>query len=400
MTARRRPLRRAAARPRPRRRGARPVRADWHRVGGRLRRCCSTSCRAPSATTSSTSCARPRRHPRPLAPVDRPNRPVRWLAGLPPAGQPSNRYGKIGHGRRPRRRPADGAPSTPAVLPDRRSARPEPGLRRLRGHPRDHRGQPATAPGVWPRAPRRLGLRVVRRRPRRRRRILRRGGRPAVLRPTTPSSPTGTWHRRRPPRGARDGRGDPAVVDGSWAVVAEGCAGADPLDEALVETWMGHRNDVSALERLISGGLVVDTMEISGRGRPCPRSTSRPSPPSGASRALAASAHQSHAVPRRRLPLLHLRRQARPEAKDDFLPGRGTPGPGRCPGPRRSLSHHHGSASTGPGSSKEALGEGLRRARRPTQGALGPERHPQPRQAGPALALRVRPGLVSGTIRR
>ena len=57
--------------------------------------------------------------------------------------------------------------------------------------------------------------------------------------------------------------GDATMVDAGMAVVAEECAAADVLDDALVEQWFGHRNEVSALEALISKGYVVDTMEIS-----------------------------------------------------------------------------------------------------------------------------------------
>lgn len=60
--------------------------------------------------------------------------------------------------------------------------------------------------------------------------------------------------------------GDPEVVRAAEAITAAECTGgaipASPLDEALVEHWLGHRNDVSALEALISRGYVVDTMEL------------------------------------------------------------------------------------------------------------------------------------------
>ncbi|NLE18706.1 MAG: FAD-binding oxidoreductase, partial [Propioniciclava sp.] len=60
--------------------------------------------------------------------------------------------------------------------------------------------------------------------------------------------------------------GDGAIVDATMGIVDEeaGAVGAERLDDALVGQWVSHRNDVSALERLITGGLVVDTMEISG----------------------------------------------------------------------------------------------------------------------------------------
>lgn len=57
--------------------------------------------------------------------------------------------------------------------------------------------------------------------------------------------------------------GDQVMVDAAAQVVAEECAAAEPLDDSLVEQWFGHRNDVAALEALITKGFVVDTMEIS-----------------------------------------------------------------------------------------------------------------------------------------
>ncbi len=56
--------------------------------------------------------------------------------------------------------------------------------------------------------------------------------------------------------------GDPVVVDAGMVVVDQACAGADRLDDALVEQWFGHRNNVDALEALVSKGYVVDTMEV------------------------------------------------------------------------------------------------------------------------------------------
>src|SRR4029079_8749473 len=52
------------------------------------------------------------------------------------------------------------------------------------------------------------------------------------------------------------------LVDATMAIVTEVCAEAEPLDTGLVQQWLGHRNDVSALEGLTHKGFVVDTMEI------------------------------------------------------------------------------------------------------------------------------------------
>jgi alkyldihydroxyacetonephosphate synthase len=97
------------------------------------------------------------------------------------------------------------------------------------------------------------------------RRILRRGGTPAVLRLYDgPESARGH---------GGDGtqcvlivldEGDPALIDAGMSIVAEECsaAGGTPGDLALVEKWMHHRNDTSALQALTRKGFVVDTMEI------------------------------------------------------------------------------------------------------------------------------------------
>jgi alkyldihydroxyacetonephosphate synthase len=56
--------------------------------------------------------------------------------------------------------------------------------------------------------------------------------------------------------------GDSAIADAVIGVVDDECADAEHLDDGLVATWWGHRNDVSALESLTNNGFGVDTMEI------------------------------------------------------------------------------------------------------------------------------------------
>ncbi|MBM3828255.1 MAG: FAD-binding oxidoreductase [Actinobacteria bacterium] len=98
------------------------------------------------------------------------------------------------------------------------------------------------------------------------RRILRRGGTPAVLR---------LYDAAESKRGqSGDGavcvllvldEGDRASVDASMSIVDEECLatpGCAPGDVDLVERWMHHRNDTSALQALTRKGFVVDTMEI------------------------------------------------------------------------------------------------------------------------------------------
>ncbi|MFM2072174.1 MAG: hypothetical protein RLZZ623_2437 [Actinomycetota bacterium] len=95
------------------------------------------------------------------------------------------------------------------------------------------------------------------------RRILRRGATPAVLR---------LYDAVESKRGQEgDGtqcmllvldEGDQLLTDATMAVVADECAGAVELGDALVEKWMHHRNDTSALQALTRKGFVVDTLEI------------------------------------------------------------------------------------------------------------------------------------------
>jgi len=60
--------------------------------------------------------------------------------------------------------------------------------------------------------------------------------------------------------------GDTEVVRAAETITHQECTGGavsgTPIDDGLVEKWLGHRNDVSSLEALISRGYVVDTMEL------------------------------------------------------------------------------------------------------------------------------------------
>ena len=95
------------------------------------------------------------------------------------------------------------------------------------------------------------------------RRILRRGATPAVLR---------LYDAVESQRGqGGDGsycvllvldEGDELLVAATMQVVALECAAATVLPTELVEKWMHHRNDASALQALTRKGFVVDTLEI------------------------------------------------------------------------------------------------------------------------------------------
>src|SRR4029077_13398376 len=56
--------------------------------------------------------------------------------------------------------------------------------------------------------------------------------------------------------------GDIGLVEATFGVVEDECAGATPASEELVEKGLIHRNDTNALQALTRKGFVVDTMEI------------------------------------------------------------------------------------------------------------------------------------------
>ena len=115
------------------------------------------------------------------------------------------------------------------------------------------------------------------------RRILRRGATPAVLRLYDATETARSFDLADTNALIVLDEGDPGLVAATMAVVDAECRGADPLDVGLVERWLGHRNDVSALAPLWRAGIVVDTVEIAGPvGGRCPACTARCSTPSTA----------------------------------------------------------------------------------------------------------------------
>jgi alkyldihydroxyacetonephosphate synthase len=99
------------------------------------------------------------------------------------------------------------------------------------------------------------------------RNILREGATPAVLR-------LYDKHETKHTYGIDGGallvvldEGNAAVVDAVMHVVNEACThqGAVPADIDLVKQWLGHRNEVSALESVVRHDIVVDTIEVAAR---------------------------------------------------------------------------------------------------------------------------------------
>ena len=130
------------------------------------------------------------------------------------------------------------------------------------------------------------------------RRTIRRGATPCVLRLYDAVEADRTYHTGGDVHLllVRD-EGDEAIVDTTMRIVDEEAdrAGASAHDVAAVDHWMEKRNDVAALEALISRGYVVDTMEVAGSWAQLPEIYDAAIEALlGVEGTIAASAHQSH----------------------------------------------------------------------------------------------------------
>jgi alkyldihydroxyacetonephosphate synthase len=130
------------------------------------------------------------------------------------------------------------------------------------------------------------------------RRILRRGATPAVLRLYDATESGRSFDRGETNVLIVLDEADPVLVGATFALVDDECRGADRLDDDLVDRWLAHRNDVSALAPLWRAGVVVDTVEVAGRWAVLPglyRAVLDAL--GGVEGTLVASSHQSHAYP-------------------------------------------------------------------------------------------------------
>ena len=278
-----------------------------------------------------------------------------------------------------------------------RRPRPHPALPRLGGHARRHHEGVAARPtrcrppsggrrGRSPRSPtasRPAG------------RCCAAGRRPPCCGCTTPSSrPVATAATACAARCSCSTRASRRSSTPRWRSSPTPAPPPSRRADELVDAWLEHRNDTSALQALTRKGFVVDTMEIaapwSRLGRPVRRRARRPDGrPPRACRQLPPLAQ----LPRRRVPVLHVRRHAagRRDRVDVRRPvGRRPAGrarqrrqplapPRRRPQPRPL--HRRGARRRPP------------RARR-GEGGARPGGHPQPRQARPAVPVRPFPGRL------
>ena len=176
--------------------------------------------------------------------------------------------------------------------------------------------------------------------------VVQRGGHPAVLRLYDPAESARSYQT---PEGlslllAYD-EGDPLVVDSTLAIVDDVCAaaGAEPADPAHVEHWLAKRNDVAALEALISRGYVVDTMEVAGRWADLPAIyAATVDALASVPGAIAASAHQSHSYPDGACLYFTFAGQVEPDERTAHHRALWDAGQRAALANGAALSHHHG----------------------------------------------------------
>jgi alkyldihydroxyacetonephosphate synthase len=154
--------------------------------------------------------------------------------------------------------------------------------------------------------------------------------------------------------------GDGELVEATLDVVLEEClnAGAETLDTELVGRWLDHRNDVSALEALISRGYVVDTMEVAGPWRSLPRIYKETlSAIAAVAGTLSVSAHQSHAYTDGACIYFTFAGQPEPDGRDAYYRDVWDAGTRAVLAAGGSLSHHHGVGLNRARFVREALGD-------------------------------------------
>ncbi len=128
------------------------------------------------------------------------------------------------------------------------------------------------------------------------RRILRRGATPAVLRLYDATESSRSFDLPESNVLIVLDEADPGLVEATLAVVDDECHRAEHLDAGLVDRWLAHRNDVSALAPLWRSGIVVDTVEVAARWSVLPALYDAVlGALGGVEGTLVASSHQSHA---------------------------------------------------------------------------------------------------------
>jgi alkyldihydroxyacetonephosphate synthase len=192
------------------------------------------------------------------------------------------------------------------------------------------------------------------------RRVVQRGATPAVLRLYDATEADRTYHTGGDALLLVLDEGDPSLVSATMAIVAEECAGpspARPSDVAHVAHWLERRNDVSALEALISRGYTVDTMEVSGSWSDLPGIyAATVEALLGVEGTIAAGAHQSHSYPSGGCLYFTFAGQVPPDRRDAYYRALWDAGQRAVLARGGALSHHHGIGLNRARFMREALG--------------------------------------------
>jgi alkyldihydroxyacetonephosphate synthase len=195
------------------------------------------------------------------------------------------------------------------------------------------------------------------------RRVLRRGATPACLRLYDTRESQRSYEVDTNVLLVLD-EGDPAIVDAMVAVAREECEatpGSERLDDSLVDKWLSHRNDVSALEKVVRAGIVVETIEISAPWAALPAIyDDGVAALSGVEGSLVASAHCSHSYGDGGC--LYFTFAGRVgddlDAKDAFYKASFDGALGAVMARGGAISHHHGVGLNRAHHVRAALGEG------------------------------------------
>jgi len=157
--------------------------------------------------------------------------------------------------------------------------------------------------------------------------------------------------------------GDPTIVDAAMAVVDDECRrDGERLDDGdtIVAAWIEHRNDVAALEALITKGYVVDTMEVAG---PWSRleaiHTAATEAIGSIDGTLVVSCHQSHAYTDGACLYFTFAAQVDAGSRNAYYVAAWDAGTRAVLGAGGALSHHHGVGINRARFVRDALGGGL-----------------------------------------
>jgi alkyldihydroxyacetonephosphate synthase len=220
---------------------------------------------------------------------------------------------------------------------------------RLRAHPLP----PAERRGVWGFTSFDRGLDAVRR-------ILRRGATPAVLRlhdaaEAAIAFDAGDHHVLL----ALD-EGDAAIVDATFAIVEAECAAGARLDDELIDRWLRHRTDVSALEALSGAGYTLDTMEVAAPWSVLPAIYDRTiAALRSVDGTLAATAHQSHAYTDGACLYFMFAAKPAPDERERYYVAAWDAAQRAALRAGAALCHHHGVGLNRARFMAEALGAGM-----------------------------------------